>query len=84
MKAWKRKRERHIVRQNTRRENGQNVRTGRRTENLEDDNKIRDAIWAEDFNEYKSFSRGILNRLKKGNRRPHALGNNGNEIKEHQ
>ena len=49
-----------------------------------DDNKISDAIWAEDFNEYKSFSRGILNRLKKGNRRPRAQGNNGNEIKEHQ
>ena len=48
-----------------------------------DDNKISDAIWAEDFNEYKSFSRGILNRLKKGNRRPRAQGNNGNKKKEH-
>ena len=54
-----------MVRLNTRRENGQNVRTGMRTENLESDNKISDAIWAEDFNEYKFFSRGILNRLKR-------------------
>ena len=48
------------------RENGQNVRTGKRTENLKDDNKIRDAIWAEDFNEYKFFFAGNSKQTKKG------------------
>ena len=55
-----------MVRQNTRRENGQNIRTDKRTENLEDDNKIRDAIWAEDFNEYKFFLAGNSKQTKKG------------------
>ena len=54
-----------------------------RTENLESDNKISDAIWAEEFNEYEILFAGNSDQTKKRNRRPRAQGNNGNKKKEH-
>ena len=72
-----------MVRQNTKREDGQNIRTGMRTENLESNNKISNAIWAEEFNEYEILFAGNSDQTKKRNRRPRAQGNNGNKKKEH-
>ena len=61
-----------MVWQNTRRENGQNIRTDMRTENLESNNKISNAIWAEEFNEYEILFAVNSDQTKKRKRWPRA------------